>query len=78
MCIRDRVDDLTLMSDYIADFAQNWLEDNIKPEVYEGMEKTAQKYSDKQSFESKIIQIFEGYLTYRADTLEQQISKTEE
>ena len=72
------VDDLTLMSDYIADFAQNWLEDNIKPEVYEGMEKTAQKYSDKQSFESKIIQIFEGYLTYRADTLEQQISKTEE
>jgi hypothetical protein len=42
------------------------------------MEQTAKKYSDKQSFEQKVVQTFEGYLTYRADSLEQQISKTEE
>jgi glycosyltransferase involved in cell wall biosynthesis len=72
------VTDLTMMSDYIADFIQNWLEDNIKPDLYENMQKTAQEFMNKQEFDSKVISLFEGYLNNRADSFEQQISKTEE
>ena len=72
------VTDLTMMTDYIADFIQNWLEDNIKPDLFENMKATAKQFSDKQEFESKVISLFEGYLNTRADSFEQQISKTEE
>jgi len=72
------IDDVTLMTEFIADFIQNWLEDNIKPELYSAMKETASKYQNKQEFESKVLSIFEGYLNVRADSFEQQISKTEE
>jgi hypothetical protein len=62
----------------IADFIQNWLEDNIKPEMYEEMKKTADKYSDKQEFESSVTTLFESFLTNRANSFEEQIIKTEE
>jgi hypothetical protein len=31
-----------LICDFIADFIQNWLEDNIKPELYDNMKKTVE------------------------------------
>jgi hypothetical protein len=72
------VTDQTLLSDVISDFIQNWLEDNIKPEIYDEMKKTSEQFSDKQKFESTVISLFEGYLNTRADAFEQQITKTEE
>jgi hypothetical protein len=42
------------------------------------MQKTAQEFMNKQEFDSKVISLFEGYLNNRADSFEQQISKTEE
>ena len=72
------VTDLTMMADYIADFIQNWLEDNIKPELHENMKKTIENYTNKQEFESSVTSLFESYLTNRADSLESQITKTEE
>ena len=66
------------MADYIADFIQNWLEDNIKPDLYENMQKTAKEFMNKQEFDSKVLSLFEGYLSTRAASFEQQISKTEE
>jgi hypothetical protein len=72
------ITDKTLFADIIADFVQNWLEDNIKPEMYEEMKKTAEKYSDKQQFESSVTSLFEGFLTNRAKSFEEQINKTEE
>jgi hypothetical protein len=72
------ITDKTLFADVIADFVQNWLEDNIKPEMYEEMKKTAEKYSDKQQFESSVTSLFEGFLTNRAKSFEEQINKTEE
>ena len=68
----------TLFPDVIADFIQNWLEDNIKPELYENMKKTIEKLPNKQEFESNLVSLFEGYLNFRADSFEQQITKTEE
>ena len=72
------ITDQTLLSDVISDFIQNWLEDNIKPEIYDEMKKTSEQFSDKQKFESTVISLFEGYLNTRADAFEQQITKTEE
>jgi hypothetical protein len=72
------ITDQTLLPDFVADFAQNWLEDNIKPEVYDNMKKTVENYTNKQEFETKIVSLFDGYLTLRADSFEEQISKTEE
>ena len=72
------ITDPTLFCDFIADFIQNWLEDNIKPELYENMKKTVENYTDKQEFESNVISLFENYLTVRADSFEAQITKTEE
>jgi hypothetical protein len=42
------------------------------------MKQTVENYTNKQEFESKIISLFENYITLRADSFEQQISKTEE
>jgi len=72
------ITDKTLFADVIADFIQNWLEDNIKPEMYEEMKKTADKYSDKQEFESSVTTLFNKFLINRADSFEEQIIKTEE
>jgi hypothetical protein len=72
------ITDQILLCDVIADFIQNWLEDNITPELYDSMKTTVEKYTNKQEFESKIISLFDNYLTIRADSFEQQISKTEE
>lgn len=72
------ITDQTLLSDIVADFVQNWLEDNIKPEVYDEMKKTSEKFSDKQKFESTVVSLFEGYLSNRAEAFEEQITKTEE
>jgi hypothetical protein len=67
-----------LICDFIADYIQNWLEDNIKTELYENMKTTVENYTNKQEFDSKVISLFENYLNVRAESFEQQISKTEE
>jgi len=69
------ITDKTLITDFVADFIQNWLEDNVKTELYEEMEKTSKEYKNKQLFESNVVKLFEGYLTTRVESFESQISK---
>ena len=70
------ITDQTLFADIIADFVQNWLEDNIKPELYEEIKKTASTFT-KDEFEQNVINLFNGYLTTRANAFKDQLSKTE-
>jgi hypothetical protein len=70
------ITDQTLFADVIADFVQNWLEDNIKPELYEEIKKTANNFT-KEEFEQNVINLFDGYLTLRANGFKDQLSKTE-
>lgn len=72
------ITDETLLADVVADYVQNWLEDNIDPVIFDKMKTTVDRYSDKQKFELSIVSLFEGYLKNRADSFENQISKTEE
>jgi hypothetical protein len=72
------IKDKLLIVDVIADFIQNWLEDNIKPEIFEAMKETSDKFKNKQKFENEVVTIFDSFLTQRSELLEQQISKTEQ
>lgn len=71
------ITDQTLFPDVIADYIQNWLEDNIKPELYESIQKTAENFSDKKIFEQTTIELFERYLATRLNSFKEQLSKTE-
>lgn len=69
------ITDVTLITDFIADFIQNWLEDNIKPELYIKMKETSIKFQDKLNFENKVIELFNGFLKTRETQFEEQLSK---
>jgi hypothetical protein len=71
-------DDITMLPDFIADFTQNWLEDNIKPELYSGIETTSTKYKNKDEFNSKSLELFESYIKTRVESLESQLPKLED
>jgi hypothetical protein len=66
-----------MIVDVIADFIQNWLEDNINPMIYEEMEKTISSYSDMNKFESDVVDLFGKILETRITSFEEQLSKFE-
>ena len=72
------VDDITMFPDFIADFTQNWLEDNLKPELYENISTTSEKFKNKKEFETKGVELFESYINTRVESLETQLSKIED
>lgn len=61
--------------DVIADFVQNWLEDNINPELYSEMESTVSTYSDLEKFESDVVTLFQDMIETRLETFEEQLNK---
>ena len=65
------------MVDFIADFLQNWLEDNVKLELHEEMLKTVENLSTKEEFEKVAVELFEGYINTRLTSFEEQLSKFE-
>lgn len=69
--IRDEI----LLPDIIADWTQNWLEDNISDEMYNNIETTVKSLPTKEDFEKRTVEVFSGYLETRAESMEEQISK---
>jgi hypothetical protein len=69
------VKDEIILADLLADWAQNWLEDNISQEVYQNIQTTADSLQSRELYESKIVSLFESYLNNRALQMEEQISK---
>ena len=69
------VEDSIKLVDYIADFIQNWLEDNISEDLYNTAFETAKKYSDKNEFETKVIKLFESYSNARISNFESELNK---
>ena len=63
--------------DVMADFVQNWLEDNINPELYTEMEKTVENYSSIENFESQVMSVFTEILDTRMKSFEEQLNKLE-
>lgn len=61
----------------IADFTQNWLEDNLNPELFDAMDKTIGKHSDLAKFEHNVLSVFSEMINTRMVTFEEQLNKFE-
>jgi len=67
--------DKNMIVDFVSDFIQNWLEDNLNPEMFIKMEETVNKYSDFTEFGKQVCKIFEEYQIKRAESFENQLQK---
>jgi hypothetical protein len=61
--------------DVVANFTQNWLEDNISENLYVNMKLTGEGYQDYKKFESSVVSLFEGYLNTRSEIFQDQLEK---
>ena len=61
--------------DYVADFLQNWLEDNISETLITEMETTSKSLPNEEDFVKKVDELFEGYLKTRLESFEEQLNK---
>jgi len=61
--------------DYIANFTQNWLEDNIADNLYEEIKNTSDKFKDIEKFEGEVVKLFEKYFETRLEIFEEQLEK---
>lgn len=63
------------MVDFIADFLQNWLEDNISDQLLSEMEKTTNKLPTMDSFNREVVNHFQGYIHTRMESFQEQYNK---
>jgi hypothetical protein len=63
--------------DIVADFLQNWLEDNISEKIYEEMQRTVSQLSTESEFDKSTIFTFEGYINKRLESFTEQLNKLE-
>ena len=71
------INNKNMLPDVVADFIQNWLEDNINPELYLNMEKTSENLSNEEKFKSDVLQFFNGAINTRLESFESQLNKLE-
>lgn len=70
--------DTNMIVDILAEFTQNWLEDNIADKLYTQGFETAEQYSNKELFDNNSKTIFENYLNTRLEIFESQLNKFKE
>lgn len=61
--------------DILANFAQNWLEDNINDDLYVKMTETGEKYQNKTMFYQKVESLFNEFFKVRQDMFSLQLEK---
>ena len=71
------VNNKTIIVDVLADYIQNWLEDNLNPQLFSNMEKTMESISDLEKFESDTVSLFSRMFELRITSFEDQLSKLE-
>jgi hypothetical protein len=69
------INNKTQIVDFIADYLQNWLEDNVNENLFIEMKKTVESLPTKETFEKESVNLFEGYLKTRQDLFTEQLSK---
>jgi hypothetical protein len=65
----------TLIVDVLSDFIQNWLEDNLNPQLFEQMDKTIENIPNTSKFEEDTLSLFDKIFTTRLTSFEDQLSK---
>jgi hypothetical protein len=71
------INNQNILVDVIADFIQNWLEDNISPELYTEMEKTASELNNQENFDETVKTTFENMISTRLKSFTEQLNKFE-
>jgi biopolymer transport protein ExbD len=71
------VNNKTIIVDVLSDFIQNWLEDNLNPELFFNMDKTMEMISTPEKFESDTVELFSKMFDVRITSFEDQLSKLE-
>ena len=61
--------------DVLAEFTQNWLEDNISDQLYDAGLETAAKFMDEEKFQGTIVETFNSYINVRLENFEEQLNK---
>jgi hypothetical protein len=69
------INNKTQLVDFIADYLQNWLEDNVNENLFIEMKKTVDSLPTKETFETESVRLFEGYLNTRQESFAEQLSK---
>jgi hypothetical protein len=67
--------ELNNIHDILAEFIQNWLEDNINEDLYDKGIETSNKFNDVNKFEKSVVNLFESYLNVRKNIFESQLEK---
>ena len=71
------INNKTILNDVLSDYIQNWLEDNINPELYSKMEETVNSLPSLSSFEKNTTDLFNNLMSTRLTSFEDQLSKFE-
>jgi hypothetical protein len=61
--------------DVVANFTQNWLEDNIKEDLYQKMQDSVDPYTEKSKFDSSVLSLFNEYFQARQNSFSNQLEK---
>lgn len=69
------INNKTILVDVISDFIQNWLEDNLNPELFTEMEKTVSNLITKEDFDKNVVSLFEKLIKTRLESFESQLNK---
>lgn len=71
------VNNKTIIVDVLADFIQNWLEDNLNPELFDRMGDTVSTLPTFENFQENTITLFNDLFEKRIESFENQLSKFE-
>jgi len=71
------INNQNILVDVIADYIQNWLEDNISPELFVEMENTSNSLITNEKFSENVIELFDKMITTRLNSFEEQLNKLE-
>lgn len=71
------VNNKTIIVDVLADFIQNWLEDNLNPELYVNIDKTIEGISTMEKFDNSVVNLFDRIFNTRLTSFEDQLTKLE-
>jgi hypothetical protein len=71
------VNNKTIIVDVLSDFIQNWLEDNLNPELFDRMNLTLETISNKEKFENETLSLVGDIFEKRITSFEDQLSKFE-
>ncbi len=71
------INNQNILVDVIADYIQNWLEDNISPELYTEIEKTAESLPNQENFDNEVVTTFQKMITKRLESFTEQLNKLE-